>query len=75
MMKMVRFAEFMPWDGAISGANFKLNGAPSNVDVQLECECIYTHLWLSVAFYEVRGKPEKNASGAGQRTKMFCRIL
>ena len=59
MMGTGRFAEFMPWRRAISGANFKLNGAPSHVDLQLECECIYTRLWLSVAFYEVRQKGEK----------------
>ena len=28
-----------------------------------------------IAFYEVRQKGEKNASGAGQRTKMFCLII
>ena len=61
----------MPWGGAISGANFKLNGAPSHVGLQLECECTYTCLWLSVVFYEVHGKTKKMPLGLARNRFFF----
>ena len=73
-----RFAKYMPWDGAILGENrgsdpYNKLGAQLQVSVDLQL-----HIRSLVAVCHVlRSAPKrgKNASGAGQRTKMFCRTL
>ena len=78
MMGTGRFAEFMPWDGAILGENcgsdlYNKLGAQLQVCVDLQLDI--RSLVAVCRVLQSAPKRGKNASGAGQRTKMFCRIL